>query len=232
MYTAERGDMQRRRLLQSVGAATVAGGLAGCLGVLGSEDSSSSVVLSEPDRQFTSEELPYPAWGQRVPDVSLPAVPGDEVSLREADRPMLLTFFYSHCQTVCPVLISAFRNIQAHASNNGYAEDIALFPITFDPERDTASRLRTYAAEMNVALDADNWQFLRPPSKDRAKTVVTDQFGVNYDRTEPPDMDMYMFNHAAMTMLVNADGYIERTYRTKSPDEQRLLDDLREVRTA
>ena len=229
---AELATMNRRTLLQSAGAAAAAGGLAGCLGVIGLGDSTPNVVLPEPDRQFTSEQLPYPAWGQRVPDVSLPAIPGEEVSLRSVGEPMLVTFFYSHCQTVCPVLIGALRNIQAHAQNNGYAEAVSLHPITFDPARDTAERLRTYADEMNVAIDADSWQFLRPSSEQRAEAVVTDEFGVNYGKTHPDDMDKYMFNHAAMTMLVNGDGYVERTYRTKSPDERRLIDDLREVRTA
>jgi protein SCO1/2 len=104
--------------------------------------------------------------------------------------------------------------------------------VTFDPARDTADRLQRYAGEMNVDIDDDNWQFLRPASKDRAKTVVEDEFGVAFQRTEPEDMEMYMFTHSALTLLVNADGFVERAYRSKSPDEETIISDLETVRTA
>lgn len=220
--------MNRRTYLRTAAAAGVAGSVAGCTTLL---DSNSNVALDEPDRDFDSEDLPYPAWGERVPGVSLPdPLTGETVELRSADEPSVLTFFYSHCNTVCPVLISTLRNLQTHALNEGYGDEVSFFAVTFDPARDDADRLRAYAAEMNVDLDAGNWQFLRPESEERAKQVVQEQFGVMFERTEPEDMDMYMFDHAAQTLLVNADGYVERAYRTDSPDEAELRSDIETVR--
>jgi protein SCO1/2 len=219
--------MQRRTFLQGAAGA----GLAGTAGCLGLSDSNPDVVLPEPDREYTSEELPYPAWGQRIPDVTLPDPIGDaEVATRSVDTPALYTFFYSHCNTVCPVLIQSMRNVQTHSIREEYADEVAFLPVTFDPERDDAERLETYAGEMNVALDAGNWRFLRPSSVERAKATVEEEFGVTFERTHPDDMDMYMFAHSAMTYLVNADGYVERAYRTDSPDPERLIDDLETVR--
>jgi protein SCO1/2 len=221
--------MWRRTYLQ-VTAALGTAGLAGCVvGGNGNPD----VVLPEPDREVDSGDLPYPAWGERVPDVTLPAPLADrEVTLRAVDRPQFLTFFYSHCNTVCPILVSALRNVQARALNEGYSNEVAFHPTTFDPERDDAQRLRTYGEEMNVALDDGSWQFLRPASRARAREVVQREFGVSFERTHPEEMDMYMFAHAALTLLVNADGYVERAYRTKQPDPERLVEDLRTVRNA
>ncbi|MDL0120249.1 SCO family protein [Halobacterium salinarum] len=222
--------MRRRTYLSLVGSAAAAG-TAGCLGVLGGDDT--PTVLPEPDHEYDASALPYPAWGERVPDATVPAALGDAtVSTQETETPALYTFFYSHCQTVCPVLVSTLRNIQTHAANNGYADDIALRPVTFDPERDTADRLASYGEQMHVDTDADNWTFLRPAGVDRAKAVVTDDFGVTFKRTHPEGMDQYMFSHAALTVLVNADGYVERAYRSKSPDEQQLIADLETVRQA
>ncbi|WP_256290734.1 SCO family protein [Halobellus inordinatus] len=219
--------MQRRTYLR--GAATA--GVLGTAGCLGLGDSNPDVALPEPDREYTSEELPYPAWGQRIPDATLPdPIDGGEVSVRSVGKPQLLTFFYSHCNTVCPVLIQSMRNVQAHSLEQEYADAVAFFPVTFDPQRDDAERLRTYGEEMNVALDAGNWHFLRPESKARAKAVVQEQFGVNFQRTHPDNMDMYMFAHSAMTYLVNSDGYVERAYRTDSPDPEQIIDDLETVR--
>jgi protein SCO1/2 len=211
----------------------VIGAIAGCLTSSENTDSNTDVVLEEPDRRFQSSDVPYPAWGEQIPDVSVPAAnQSGEVRLREVAEPSLLTFFYSHCQTVCPILISTQRNVQAHAQNNSYGDAVSFFPVTFDPTRDTADRLQTYAEEMNVDADAENWSFLRPASKERAKTVVEDGFGVSFKRTEPEDMNMYMFTHSSLTLLVNADGFVERAYRSKKPDEKAIISDLETVRTA
>ena len=219
--------MRRRTYLQ-VAATLGAAGLAGCSA---SGAGNPDVVLPEPDREFDSSDLPYPAWGERLPDVTLPAPLADrEVALRSVDRPQLLTFFYSHCNSVCPVLISALRNVQTHALNEGYGDEVAFHPTTFDPERDDADRLRTYGEEMNVDLAAGNWRFLRPASIGRAEEVVGEQFGVSFERTHPEGMDMYMFAHAALTLLVNADGYVERAYREKQPDPETMTADLETVR--
>jgi protein SCO1/2 len=225
--------MLRRRFLRATGAVGAFGGLTGCLGRVGAGDANPDVVLAEPDRSYESSDLPYPAWNEPVPDVTVPApLESRAVSLRDVEKPSLLTYFYSHCRTVCPVLISTQRNIQAHATNNGYADAVEIFPITFDPARDTEARLRTYADTMNVEADAENWHFLRPESTDRAKSVVQEAFGVVFQRTTPEEMDLYMFNHSALTHLVNADGFVERAYRSKSPDEETIIADLETVRNA
>lgn len=222
--------MQRRTFLRSTGAVASAIGVTGCLGRISSGDSSADTVLREPDRDVESSDLPYPAWGEPVPDVMLPApLASRDISVREVDTPALLTFFYSHCQTVCPVLISTQRNLQAHARKNGYDDSISFMPVTFDPGRDTAERLRRYADRMNVDTDDDNWQFLRPSSRDRAETVVRDRFGVAFRRSESENGASYMFTHMALTLLVNSAGMVERAYRSKAPEEETIIDDLEAV---
>lgn len=225
--------MNRRQLLRSAGGLAAATGLAGCVGVLGGGDGNPNVALSDPGRPFESEDVSYPAWGQQVPDVTLPSpLTGDEVRLRDVATPSLVTFFYSNCRTVCPVLVSSLKQMQTHAADNGYADQVAFLPTTFDPERDTADTLRDYADRMDVDARADDWQFLRPSSVERAKAVVEDEFGVAFERTHPEDMDTYMFTHTSLTLLVNSDGFVERAYRSQSPDVPAMIDDLEAVRTA
>ncbi|MFB6178503.1 MAG: SCO family protein [Halorientalis sp.] len=173
-------SLQRRDFVRGAGLASLTLA-AGCLGGSKSSDGNPNVVLPEPDRDYTSSDLPFLAWGQQLPDVTVPAPLEDRtVAIRDVKKPRLFTFFYSHCQTVCPVLISTLRNVQTHALNNDYGDQVAFFPITFDPARDDAARLRAYADEMNVDADAGDWHFLRPKSEKRARTVITDDFGLNY----------------------------------------------------
>jgi protein SCO1/2 len=219
--------MDRRTYLGTLGVASL-GGVAGCLG-----GGSPNTALGEPDRPdgVTSEALSYPAWGERIPDVTFPdPLVGERIDLRGVDRAGLVSFFYSHCNSVCPRLISALREVQIHSLDNGYADEVGFYPITFDPARDTAERLREYGTEMNVDLEAGNWHFLRPESRERAKTVLGEKFGFRFQRTHPENMDMYMFNHIGLVLLVNADGYVERAYRGQEGREQRYIEDLRTVR--
>jgi protein SCO1/2 len=232
--------MKRRTYLGAAGAGALAA-TAGCLGVLGGADANPNVVLGPPDREndVSSEDLPYPAWGQRVPDVTLPAALSDEpVALREVDRPAVYTFFYTHCMTVCPAAVGMLRELQIHSVQNGYAEEVAFHPTTFDPARDDAGALRAYADRLNVALDAGNWRFLRPADPERAASVVTDEFGVFFEK-EPKEDGPYMFTHLGLVVLANGDGYVERAYRGTlrsgeglTIDRERVRKDLNRVRTA
>ncbi|WP_411968376.1 SCO family protein [Haloferax sp. YSSS75] len=221
--------MKRRTYLRAVGSGAAVG-LAGCLG-----GGNPNVSLSKPDREndVSSEDLPYPAWGQQVPDVTLTdPIRGTEVLVRDIDGPHFHTFFFTNCMTVCPVLISALREVQIHSVTEGYADEVSFYPITFDPARDDAEAFRAEADQMNVDMDVGNWHFLRTEDEAAAKSIVQDEFGVFFQKDEPNEEGNYMFTHLGLVMLVNGDGYVERTYRGNQPDEGTLIDDLTALREA
>ena len=224
--------MRRRQYLALAGG-TSATALSGCLGMLSSGNGNTH--LSAPDREYDTEDLPYPGHGAELPSVDLAAPLRDETvsTTQFEDRDVVMTFIYTHCNTMCPRLTSALRNVQTHSVEQGYADDVAFLAVTFDPVRDTAERFRAYAEEMNVDLDAGNWYFLRPESEKRAKEVVQDTFGVVYEKTHPKKMDMYMYTHSGVVLLANQKGYVERSYRETSNGAlvwQDVRDDLKTVR--
>lgn len=225
--------MRRRAYLRAGAAVTGALGVAGCLGgrtAFGLGDSNENVTLSRPEGVPEGADFPYPTWGERLPDVSFPApVDGGDVSLRTVGEASLITFFFSHCQTVCPALVGALRNAQVDSVKERYADAVRFLPVTFDPTRDDAERLRAYADEMNVDTDAGNWTFLRPGSERAADRKINGEFAVGFEK-QRTDGDGYMFRHSPLIVLSNADGYVERTYQTGSPDQRRLIDDLKTVR--
>lgn len=216
----------RRRFLGSAGALAL-GGVAGCLGDSGNDDTH----LGPPDRPGDPEDYAYPAYGQQVPDVTVEAPLHDSsISPRDLDSTVVMTFFYSYCESVCPRLISALRNVQTAASRRGYEDQVTFLPVTFDPARDTASRFEEYAEAMRVDLDAGNWYFLRPDGEQRAKEVVSDTFGLHFEQTDPNgDKPGYMFAHMALILVVNPSGYVERAYPDQQPVWQDIESDVRTV---
>jgi protein SCO1/2 len=220
--------MNRRAYLATVAAAGIST-VAGCSS--GESRQAQDTYLAPPDRQVDAADLPYPGHGQVLPDVTLPApLHGEEISVRQFETDVFVTFFYSNCMTVCPVLVGALRNIQAQAETDGHGDDVTFLAVTFDPERDTESRLREYAEQMNVNREAGNWYFLRPDSVSRAETVVDDEFGVGFRRTHPEDMDMYMFDHFALIALANKSNTIEKAYTDKRTDWGEMYDAFETLR--
>ncbi|WP_331235857.1 SCO family protein [Natronorarus salvus] len=238
--------MDRRAYL----AAVVAAGtlpVAGCLG------DDSPTVLARPESQSVdSEDYPFPAHGEELPEVTLPSPLHDrEVRTTEfvGERETLLTFVFTRCPGPCPALTTTLAQVQVRAADEGYAEEVALLPTTFDPEYDVAERLRAFSEANGASVEEENWQFLRPESPDRAEAVITDSFGVPFEEVpleetegahgehDDADRDDHAddgegttFVHANLLVLVNRDGYVERAYDGPPPTPTDVLDDLHEVR--
>jgi protein SCO1/2 len=81
-------------------------------------------------------------------------------------KPVLVTFAFAHCETMCPTLVRAVQRVRRDAGRN----DVPIVIVTVDPWRDVPSRLANIAAawelrpgdrvlsglvgEVNAALDA------------------------------------------------------------------------------
>lgn len=237
--------MQRRTFLRLT-AAAAGGAVAGCLG-----GDDSNTVFDEPYlEQANPEDLAYPAHGEELPDVTLPAPLHDrEVSTREyvGERETIMTFIYTRCPGPCPGMTAALAHVFVDATDQGYSDEVALMPTTFDPEYDDEQRLRKFFERNGVDPTAENWLALRPETPEQADEVVNGEFGVGFERTpgggghgghntsqgetlNPSEGD-YDFTHVNLVILANRDGYVERAYQeVPRPDE--LLSDLQEVRDA
>jgi protein SCO1/2 len=228
--------VNRRDYLRAAGTLGAAA-TASCLGLLDGDSGDPDVVLGEPNLDVTLEQhraRRHPVWGERVPDVRVAAIDGSRVAVRDLDRPAFLTYHFTHCRNTCLLLVSGLVGVQADAVERGNAADVAFLPITFDPARDDAERLRAYGERMNVR-DTPGWRWLRPESEARARAVVEEGFGVSFEARDRDreDEDGYLFLHSGVIHLVNADGYVERAYRVgqrRPPPVDRMLDHLDRLR--
>jgi len=212
--------MKRRDYLRLM-AAGAGASATGCLSSIGGDDGSENTYLGPPENP-PSEAVSHPTYGDRVPDVEMLDVFTDDYVSTARDSPFFLTFFYSFCPTECIWIISSLAHAEAEIAEAG-VESPRVLAATFDPERDTPEELIDYADRMGVDADAGTWSFLRPDSEDDAEEVIGEEFGVNFTKTG--DGDLYDFIHTTLILLVNGDGYVERTYRNENPDPHVMSDD-------
>lgn len=87
----------------------------------------------------------YPRLDQPAPALALTSQAGTILSLDSLrDRPVLVTFAYAHCATVCPVVVK--QTLNAQQLLKGTKSYPAVLIVTLDPWRDTPSRLPALAA--------------------------------------------------------------------------------------
>jgi cytochrome oxidase Cu insertion factor (SCO1/SenC/PrrC family) len=85
-----------------------------------------------------------------APPLALVDQSGQEVSLESfRGRPVLVTFAFAHCATVCPLIVSDVLTVRSQVDGPP-----PVLVITLDPWRDTPSRLPTIASSWNLGPDA------------------------------------------------------------------------------
>ena len=86
-----------------------------------------------------------------APNLTLVDQQGDTVSLDDfRGRPVLVTFAFAHCQTVCPVVVREALDAQRATADRR----TAVLVVTLDPWRDTPARLPSIAAGWELGGDA------------------------------------------------------------------------------
>ena len=221
--------MKRRDCLRL--AATAAGVSAtGCVSALGGSGGggNENAYLAPPED--VHEGADYPTYGEAVPDVELLNVFTDDYVSTQQDGEYLMTFFYSFCPTECIWIISALTHAEARVVEQG-GEPPRVLATTFDPARDSPARLLDYAERMGI--DETNWSLLRPKNEERANEIVGGEFGVSFEkRSAGGEGGIYDFLHDTLILLVNEDGYVERTYTNEEPDPDLIASDVAALRDA
>jgi protein SCO1/2 len=104
-------------------------------------------------KDYTISEHRYPTINASLVDMS-----GSRTTLRETlgeDRPVILTFIFTTCTTICPVLSGTFTQLQSELGPD--IDRVRMVSISIDPEYDTPERLRDYAARFKAG---PQWQHL------------------------------------------------------------------------
>jgi protein SCO1/2 len=115
-----------------------------------------------------------------------------------ADRPQLVSMFYTSCQYVCPLIIDTLKKTQAELAPAARAKlDVLL--VSFDPARDTPERLKQVYAERK--LDRASWTLAR--TDERSVRQLAALLGIQYRALANREI-----NHSSALVLLDAQGRI------------------------
>lgn len=151
-----------------------------------------------------------------LPEVALVRDDGKRVSLAAelGGGPVVLTFIFTRCGTICPVMSRTFAQLQTRL---GAREQVHLVSISIDPEYDTPARLAEYGKRVGAG---DRWHFYTGT----AEATVAAQRAFEAFRGDKMD-------HTPVTFLrAGAGRQWERVDGFASPEE--LAGELRQLLAA
>jgi len=135
------------------------------------------------------------------------SVPTDNTAL--SDCIYVSDFFFMHCPTICPKVKKQMLRLYDHYEDNS---EVKFVSHTLDPKRDTPSKLKQYAENLNV--DHNKWLFLTGDKAD-IYTIKNDYF---IAAAEDPDAPGGI-THSGKIILVDKEGHVRSFAEGTDPEE-------------
>jgi protein SCO1/2 len=154
----------------------------------------------------------YPRRTTPAPDFALIDQHGARLALSDlAGRPVVLTFVFGHCQTMCPLIVATLKRSAAGAE---------VLLVTLDPWRDTPSRLPAIATGWALP---PGFRVLSSRTADEVLDVAR-AWGVTFERNERTG-DIV---HPGLVFVIDGGGRIAYTFN--NPPAAWVTESLQRVR--
>jgi protein SCO1 len=197
-----RGGFDRRMVLPLVVIVVIAGGFA----LLFQHTSHNSQPLagnaqSAKSASFLGNELSPP---KQAPSLALSNYLGQHVNIAQyRGKALLVTFLYTHCPDVCP-LITANLRVAQNLMGAKTAAKTQIVAVSVDPHGDTP---RTVAAFLKVHEMTGRMQYLIGSPKELGQTWQKWGVGSEKDASQPE-----FINHSALVYGITASGVLKTVY--------------------
>ena len=162
-------------------------------------------------------ELPekYPRGDKQAPEFALVDQHGKTVNLTQfRGSPLLLTFAFAHCTTMCPGVIQTVKSVKTEL---GTELPVTIF-VTIDPERDKPDTLAATSGRWGLS---EGMHFVS--GEPALVSKVLDQ----YDIPRSTDASNGEITHPALVYVIDADGKL--AYSFSNPTKRWLVDAVRKV---
>ncbi len=134
------------QVLVGFGAAAIVGGLAVAAARVAGWEAQAFSAGTDRDLAIALTRV-----NDEAPALALVDQHGASITLEAfRGRPVLVTFAYAHCETVCPLLVNDVLTAQRRLTDR----PTTAIVVTLDPWRDTPSRLDSIARDWNMGVEA------------------------------------------------------------------------------
>lgn len=171
------------------------------------------------DKSLVDTSMQYVKKFHHIPDFKLVNQNGDTITQADyKDKIYVADFFFTTCQTICPIMTDHMIKIQKKLKDDG---KVKLLSHTVIPETDTVAQLKRYAVEKGV--DDNKWNLVTGPKKDIYDLARKSYLAV---KTQG-DGGTYDMIHTENFMLIDSKKRIRGFYDGTDPDAiDKLLDDI------
>lgn len=155
----------------------------------------------------------------KIADFSLTNQNGETITQNNyKDKIYVADFFFTTCQTICPIMTDHMVDIQDEIKND---DDIMLLSHTVTPEIDSVAQLKKYAIKKGV--NDKKWNLVTGDKKQ-----IYDLARKSYLAVKDQDYgDQYDMIHTENFMLIDKKRQIRGFYDGTNPEDiQRLIQDI------
>lgn len=128
-------------------------------------------------------------------------------------------YFFTHCPSICPKMIYNLKRVQAYSG----IPNLQINSFSVDPERDSVSRLQTYASQFDIK---GNWNLLTGNKKQLYALARKSFLVVATDGDGGPDD----FIHSDKLVLIDTQNRIRGLYDgTDEASVNQLISDIKKL---
>jgi protein SCO1/2 len=154
----------------------------------------------------------------RAPELALIDQSGQLLTLKALrGKVVLLTFTYSACAEVCPLITAAMAALQ-HRLTAAERQQVFFLSVTTQPEVDTPAVLHAYATRLGA--DLASWAFVT--GHPQAVQEVWQAFGLTVKPRAKGVVD-----HPAWTFLIDREGVVWYRYLGSLLEVETMMEDVR-----
>lgn len=143
-----------------------------------------------------------------------------------AGQAVVVGYVYTQCPDICPMVTANMRQLRDQIEAS---DDVAFVTITFDPQRDTPERLRSYRAA--YGLDDTDWQFLTGERDTISDLMERMDVRVELSRGSYDDDD-YLIDHTDQISLIDPQQRVLFHYGGSMTPVDILAEDVETIRPA
>ena len=169
--------------------------------------------------ELVDSTIQYQKKYHKIADFSLVNQNGDTITQETYnDKIYVADFFFTTCQTICPIMTDHMYQIQKEIIND---DDVMLLSHSVTPQMDSVAQLKKYAKEKGV-IDR-KWNLVTGDKKQIYKLARKSYLAVKTDGNG----DQYDMIHTENFMLIDKKRQIRGFYDGTNPEDiDRLLKDI------